>query len=185
MAEAGYPNGQGFPAMTIQLNSGGGRNELIAQAMQNMLMTGLGIKVDVKLLEWAQHQELLENAKAPIFRLGWIADYPDPENFLNLFYGKAIPPTGSSPINSTRYNNPRFDSLFAQAIVTLDDAQRFQLYAQAEQIAVTDAPMIFIFHDMDYRLVQPWVHGYDGGNPMDRRDFRAVWFDYGNGIANK
>ena len=180
MAEAGYPDGKGFPAMTIQLNSGGGRNELVAQAIQNMLTSGLGIKVDVKILEWAQHQELLENAKAPIFRLGWIADYPDPENFLNLFYGKTIPPTGASPINSTRYNNPRFDSLFARAIVTLDDAQRFQLYAEAEQIAVSDAPMLFLFHDMDYRLVQPWVKGYDGGNPMDRRDFRSVWFDYGD-----
>lgn len=180
MAEAGYPGGKGFPTVSIQLNSGGGRNEQVAQAMQNMLMSGLGIKVEVKLLEWAQHQELLEGGKAPLFRLGWIADYPDPETFLNLFYGKLIPPTGSSPINSTRYANPQFDSLFARALVTLDDAERYALYRQAEQIAVNDAPMLFIYHDLDFRLVQPHVRGYDGGNPMDRRDFTGVWFDYGN-----
>lgn len=48
------------------------------------------------------------------------------------------------------------------------------LYAQAEQIAIDDAPMIMIYHDLDYRLVQPWVHNYSS-NPMDRRDFKAVW----------
>ncbi len=179
MAEAGYPGGKGFPTVTIQLNAGGGRNELVAQAMQDMLGKNLGIKVEVKTLEWPQHQELLEGGKAPLFRLGWIADYPDPENFLNLFYGKAIPRTGPSPINSERYNNPAFDSLFTRAVRTLDDAERMKLYAQAEQIAVDDAPMIFIYHDMDYRLVQPYVKGYGGGNPMDRRDLREVWFDMG------
>ncbi len=177
MTEAGYPGGKGFPAVTIQLNSGGGRNLLVAEAIQSMLANTLGVKVDVRTLEWAQHTELLEGGKAPLFRLGWIADYPDPENFLNLFYGKNIPPSGPSPINSTRYSNPDFDALYARALVTLDDTERFKLYRQAEQIAVNDAPMIFIYHDMDYRLVQPYVRDYGGGNSMDRRDLRGVWFD--------
>lgn len=181
MEAAGFPGGKGFPEVTIQLNSGGGRNELVAQALQNMLSNGLGIKVNVKLLEWAQHLELTEAGEVPLFRLGWIADYPDPETFLNLFYGKTVPASGPSPVNSTRYVNPRFDSLYSIALTTLDDEQRLALYREAEQIAVNDAPMLFIYHDMDYRLVQPHVHGYDGGNSMDRRDLTAVWFDFGNG----
>lgn len=178
-AEAGFPGGKGFPPVTIQLNAGGGRNKEVAQAMQEMLSKGLGIRVEVKILEWPQHQELLENGRAPLFRLGWIADYPDPENFLNLFYGKAIPPSGASPINSTRYRNTAFDRLFETALATQDDRQRFELYARAEQLAVDDAPMLFIYNDLDYRLVQPWVRDYSS-NAMDRRDFSAAWFAYGN-----
>lgn len=177
MSEAGFPGGKGFPPITIQLNAGGGRNLQVAETIQSMLGSGLGVNVSVKVLEWPQHQELLENGKAPLFRLGWVADYPDPENFLNLFYGKTIPPEGPSTINSTRYSNPSFDSLYALALTTQDDAKRFALYQQAEQIAVDDAPMIFIFHDLDYRLVQPHVRGYSS-NPMDRRDFKTAWFDY-------
>ncbi|MEO5929889.1 MAG: ABC transporter substrate-binding protein, partial [Candidatus Kapaibacterium sp.] len=180
MTEAGYPDGKGFPTVTIQLNSGGGRNELVAQSMQNMLSKGLGIKVEIRVLEWPQHQELLESGKAPLFRLGWNADYPDPDSFLNLFYSKTLPanPTDRSPINSTRFASARFDSLFELALGTLDDAARYKLYVQAEQVAVDEAPMLFIFHDLDFRLVQPYVRGYTS-NPMDRRDFKATWFDMG------
>ncbi len=178
LEEAGYPGGKGFPATTLQLNSGGGRNQQVAEAIQSMLSENLGIQIGLKTLEWPQHQDLLETGRAPLFRLGWVADYPDPENFLNLFYSKTVPadPKAASPINSTRYNSPQFDSLFERALVTLDDAQRMDLYRQAEQVAVDDAAMLFIYHDLDYRLVQSWVKGYSS-NPMDRRDFRAAWFD--------
>lgn len=179
MAEAGYPNGQGFPEVTLQLNSGGGRNQEVAEAIQADLKKNLGIDVQLRLVQFAQHLENIDNGDAPFFRLGWIADYPDPENFLNLLWGKNAAPVGTaSPINSTRYSNPQFDALFEQALATFDDSARMQLYAQAEQIAVDEAPMLWIFHDLDFRLVQPWVKGYRS-NPMDRRDYTAVWFDYG------
>jgi peptide/nickel transport system substrate-binding protein len=180
MAEAGYPDGKGFPAVTLQLNSGGGRNELVAQAVQDMISKGLGVTVQIKVLEWPQHQELLETGKAPLFRLGWSADYPDADSFLNLFYSKTLPanPADRSPVNSTRYSNPEFDALFEKALTTTDDAGRIALYEQAEQIAVNDAPMLFIYHDLDYRLVQPYVKGYTS-NAMDRRVFKYAWFDFG------
>lgn len=184
MAEAGYPNGKGFPEVNLQLNSGGGRNQDIAEAIQGMLNQNLGIKVNLKLVQWSQHLESIDNGEAPFFRLGWIADYPDPENFLNLLWGRNAAPTGkASPINSTRYHNPAFDSLFQQALATADDTERLNLYAQAEQIAVNDAPMLWIFHDLDFRLVQPWVKNYFS-NQMDRRDYTDVWFDYGNNGQN-
>lgn len=179
MAAAGYPEGKGFPPVSIQLNNGGGRNLLVAQAMQQML-SKLGIRVGLKQLEWPQHQEALESGRAPLFRLGWVADYPDPENFLNLFNSRTIPPSGPSQINSTRYANPTFDSLFSLAVATLDDAERMRLYQQAEQVAVDDAPMIFIYNDMDFRVVQPYVQNYFS-NPMDRRDLTEVWFNRSGG----
>ena len=181
MAEAGYPDGKGFPQITLQLNSGGGRNEKVAEAIQDQLKKNLGIDVEMKQVQFAQHLDMIDKGEAPFFRLAWIADYPEPENFLNLLWGKNAAPEGQiSPINSTRYNNPAFDALFEQAMNTPDDAERYSLYAQAEQIAVDDAPMLWIYHDLDFRLVQPWVRGYTS-NPMDRRDLTGVWFDYSEG----
>jgi len=182
MAAAGYPGGKGFPAVSIQLNNGGGRNLLVAQAMQQML-SKLGVNVGLKQLEWPQHQEALENGRAPLYRLGWVADYPDPENFLNLFNSRTIPASGPSQINSARYANPAFDSLLTLAIGTLDDAERMRLYQQAEQVAVDDAPMIFIYNDMDFRVVQPYVQNYFS-NSMDRRDLTEVWFASTTGEKN-
>ncbi len=185
LAEAGYPDGKGFPEITLQLNSGGGRNEEVAEAVQSELNKNLGISVRLKTVQWAQHTEMIDKGEASFYRLAWIADYPDPENFLNLLWGKNAAPAGTiSPLNSTRYNNPAFDAIFEQALVTTDDAERLRLYAQAEQIAVEDAPMLWIYHDLDFRLVQPWVKNYFS-NPMDRRDFTAVWFDYGNAEKNQ
>ncbi|MBC8145935.1 MAG: hypothetical protein H7X80_10145, partial [bacterium] len=183
LTEAGFPNGKGFPKVDLQLNAGGGRNQLVAEAVQEMLSTNLGIKIGMRPLEWGIHLDRVDNGQANFYRLGWVADYPDAESFLNLFYGANIPPSGASPINSTRYNNPVFDSAFAAALRVVDDTQRNAMYLKAEQIAVDDAPMLLLFHDMDYRLVQPYVRGYSS-NAMDRRDFRAAWFNYDNPVAD-
>lgn len=184
MAEAGYPDGRGFPTVTLQLNAGGGRNLEVAEAVQAELKKNLGVNVEMKQVQFAQHLENIDNGQTDFYRLAWIADYPDPENFLNLLWGKNAAPAGTpSPLNSTRYSNPQFDALFEQALATADDAERMKLYARAEQIAVNDAPMLWIFHDLDFRLVQPWVRNYFS-NPMDRRDLTAVWFDYGDTQAN-
>jgi oligopeptide transport system substrate-binding protein len=182
LAEAGYPQGKGFPNIDLQLNAGGGRNQLVAEAVQNMLTKNLGIRVGLQPLEWPIHLDRVDNGRAPFYRLGWIADYPDAESFLNLFYGANVPASGASPINSTRYRNPHFDSLFVHALGVIDDAERNALYAQAEQVAIDDAPVLLLFHDMDYRLVQANVRGYSS-NAMDRRDFRAVWIDNGGAAA--
>jgi len=176
LAEAGYPDGRGFPRITLQLNAGGGRNVQVAEAVQAMLREHLGIEVELRQVEFAQHLREIDAGRVPFFRLGWVADYPEPENFLNLFYGKFVPDREGdiSPINSTRYRNPAFDAVFEQALVTTDRQRRMELYRQAEQIAMDDAPMIILFYDEDYRLLQPYVAGYRN-NAMDRRWYKYVW----------
>ncbi|MBI3259285.1 MAG: ABC transporter substrate-binding protein [Ignavibacteriae bacterium] len=177
LAEAGYPNGKGFPTITFQLNSGGGRNLQVAEAVQSMLTENLGVKVELKEVEWAKHLDEVDAGHSMFFRLGWVADYPDPENFLNLCYGKIVPKDGSaSPINQARYNNPEFDKLFEQAVATVDRTKRLELYRQAEQVAMNDAPMLILFYDADYRLLQPNVEGYHN-NPMDRRHYKYIWLN--------
>ncbi len=177
MSEAGFPGGKGFPEVTLNINEGGGRNTQIAEAIQSMLKE-IGVTVKLQLLQFAQHLDNIDAGRSDFFRLGWIADYPDPENFLNLWYGKNVPdnPNEKSPINSFRYKNKKFDELFEKAISTIDLTERNKLYEQAEQIAVNDAPVLFIFYDEDYRLLQPYVRGYEL-DPMNRVNFRRLWLD--------
>jgi len=177
MEEAGFPNGKGFPEVTLNINEGGGRNTQVAEAVQNMLKE-IGVTVKLQLLQFAQHLDIIDAGKADFFRLGWIADYPDPENFLNLFYGKNVPdnPNEKSPINSFRYKNLKYDEIFEKAITTTDVAERNKLYEQAEQIAVSEAPVLFIFYEEDYRLLQQFVRGFPL-DPMHRVNTRFVWLD--------
>lgn len=176
MAEAGYPNGRGFPELTLQLNAGGGRNASIAEAIQGMLKEHLNITVNLLQVEFAQHLESIDAGKAPFFRLGWVADYPDPESFLNLYYGKIVPdPSQPSPINSTRFQNAEFDALFERALSATDRAERMSLYRRAEQIAIDHAPMLLILNDEDFRFVQPYVKGHPH-NAMDRTNHHRTYF---------
>jgi oligopeptide transport system substrate-binding protein len=178
LAEAGYPNGNGFPEITLQLNAGGGRNLKIAEAVQEMLQNNLNIKVNLLQVEWSMHLESIETSKAAFFRLGWVADYPDAENFLNQYYGKLVPQKleERSYPNTTRYQNPKFDELYEKSLSIANDAQRNALYLQAEQLALDDAPLLLIVYDIDERIVRKEVRDYPV-NAMDRRDFKTIWLD--------
>ena len=177
MTEAGYPGGKGFPEVTLNINEGGGRNTQIAEAIQDMLKE-IGVTVKLQLLQFAQHLDNIDAGRSDFYRLGWNADYPDPETFLNLFYGKNVPanPKDVSPINSFRYVNPQYDALFEKAIATVDIAERNKLYEQAEQLAVNDAVCLFIYYDEDWRLVQSFVRGF-ALDPMHRVNMRFTWLD--------
>jgi peptide/nickel transport system substrate-binding protein len=177
LAQAGYPGGKGLE-ITLQLNNGGGRNLQLAEAIQSQLKKNLGIEVKLKQVEFARHLDEVDAGKVEFFRLGWIADYPDPESFLNLMYGKLVPNNSNqpSPINHTRYKNPAFDQLFEQALSETDRLKRMELYRKAEQIAMNDAPMMVLQYDEDWRLVQKYVEGYVT-NAMDKRMYKFIWFN--------
>ncbi len=178
LSEAGYPNGTGLPELTLQLNSGGGRNLQVAEAIQAMLMENLNVKINLSIVEWSQHLESIERSKALFFRSGWIADYPEPENFLNLLYGKLVPESldQRSYPNSTRFQNSTFDQLYQKALATTNDSRRYRLYQDAEQAAINQAPMMIIFYDMDERLLKKSIRDYPI-NAMDRRDLKTIWLD--------
>lgn len=176
LALAGYPEGKGFPDLTLQINSGGGTNEQVAEAVQKMLNETLNIHVNIIKIPFAQHLENLETGKVQFWRLGWIADYPDPENFLTLFFSGHIPPklSDKSYLNSTRYRSAAFDSLFTLAISTTDEARRFELYARADQAMISDAPIMPIYYYKDHRLLQKRVQNFPQ-NAMEYRAYREVW----------
>lgn len=163
-----------FPELTLYVNKGGGRNEDVAQAVQAMIKENLGLDIHLEVKEWAQLTPMIDDGKAAYFRLGWIADYPDPQNFLNLLYSKNIPSNGPSSINQTRYKNPEFDKLYEQAIAEVDRAKVMELWAQCDELAIRDAPQIILYYDEDYHVIQPWVKDF----PIDAQDnnpMKRVW----------
>jgi peptide/nickel transport system substrate-binding protein len=180
MVNAGYPNGKGFPEITLQINPGGGdRNVQIAEVVQKMLNENLGINIKIEQMQFAQHLENLETGKANFWRAGWIADYPDPENFLNLLYGAHVPEDLSTKayINAMRYQSSKFDSLFDIALREVDDAKRFELFRQADQVCVDEAAIMPIFYDENTRLIQVYVKNFPS-NAMEYRDMSEVYFDH-------
>lgn len=162
LKEAGYPDGNGMPAvklLTIAIYS-----ELagfIAKELENI---GMNLKVEV-----VQKSLLLEQtakSEAPFFRASWIADYPDAENYLSVFYGK-----NPAPPNYTRYNNPRFNHLYEQALLVTDDSIRNRLYQQMDRMIIDDAPVVPLWYDEVIRLVQTNVRNFppNGLNLLELR----------------
>ena len=178
LAQGGYPEGKGFPKLTLQINSGGGdRNIQTAEVIQKMLKENLNIDVEINVMPFAEHLESLETGKALFWRTQWFADYPDPETFLTLLYGKHIPAklSDKSYLNSVRYRSARFDSLFTAAMQEVDDKKRMDLYRQADQVEIDDGAIMPIFYDEDYRLVQSYVKNFPA-NAMEYRDMTKVYF---------
>jgi len=176
MADAGYPGGKGFPKLDLQINSGGGRNEQVAEAVQKMLSENLNIEINITKMPFAQHLEAIETSKAEFYRFGWIADYPDPDNFLMLFYSKYIPASMDerSYLNTTRYKNEQFDEFFEYAQAETDETKRNEWYAKANQTVIEDAPVLLLFYDKDRRLLQPTVKNFPQ-NAMEYRNLRDVF----------
>ncbi|MBS1903659.1 MAG: ABC transporter substrate-binding protein [Bacteroidetes bacterium] len=167
-------NGQ-MPELTLYVNKGGGRNQDVAQAVQAQIKENLGLDVKLEIKEWSQLTPMIDDGKAAYFRLGWVADYPDPQNFLNLLYGKNIPPSGPSSINQTRFRNDEFDRTYEAAIAETDRAKALQLWAKCDQIAIASAPQVILYYDEDYHLMQPWVKDFPI-NAQDNNPFKLTWF---------
>ncbi len=167
-----------FPVVTLQINAGGGRNAQVAEAVQKMLQENLGITVQIQQVEFAQHYENLESGKSHFFRAGWVADYPDPENFLNLLYGAHVPKelSTNSYVNQTRYQSAEYDTLFLRALRTVDETERMELYRQADQVQINDAAILPLYYNIDHRLLQPYVRNFPQ-NAMEYRLLTEVWLD--------
>lgn len=178
LSKAGFPNGKNFPELTLQLNSGGTRNLQIAEVLQKMLKDNLNINVKLNVMPMAQHYENVETGKCIFWRAGWVADYPDPENFLTLFYGAHVPPKleDRAYLNSYRYKSTVFDSLLNLALQTSERSERYRLYKEADQQVIKDAVVIPLFYDENIRLLQPYVMNFDI-NAMEYRDLSKVYFD--------
>ncbi len=177
LAKAGYPNGKDFPEITLQTSSDGGqRNVQIAEVLQKMLKENLNVTVKINAVPFPQHLDAFLRGKVPVFREEWVADYPDPQTFLTMFCGANVPrdTDAMAYTNACRYNNPEFDTVFAHALLAVNDSVRYKLYAQADQIALDEAPYLCIYYEENYYLYHNYVRNFYG-NSMDYLDFGKVY----------
>ena len=145
-----------LPPITITTPGSFGANvSLDMEVVLQMWEKNLGVTTEFQQTEFATFLKDLNKRRFQMFDIGWIADYPDPENFLDiLFYS-------DSSNNHTNYNNPEVDSLLEQARIETDQTLRFSLYSEAEQMILDDAPWIPLWYSGErYLLVKPNVHDY-------------------------
>lgn len=159
LAEAGYPGGKGFPRVKAVFNSDA-VNSLVGEFLQAQWREHLGVSIDLDNQEWKVYLKNLKADPPPLFRLGWGADYPDPDNFLNLFV------TGGGN-NNTKWGNRRYDELIARAAGEPDERTRVDLYNRAQKIlSEEEVPIIPLFVAAQNMLLKPYVRGFEV-NAMD------------------
>ena len=152
LAEAGYPEGKGFPAIEYIYNTSEG-HKAIAEALQNMWQTELGVTVTISNMDWAVFIPTRQDGNFQIARDGWLGDYNDPSTFLSLF-------TSTSGNDDPQYNNPAFDTLMKQVSSSSDRAERMKLMHQAEDLLMNDAAIAPIYFYTDLFLINDNLKGF-------------------------
>jgi ABC-type transport system substrate-binding protein len=154
LTEAGYPNGQGLPQLTLGYNTGVG-HDTIAQFVQGN-MADVGVNFTIEGYEWGTYLDLIQAEQITFFRLGWSVDYPIADNFLYpLFYSENV-----GIDNMTQYKNPDVDELLLSARSTPDEDARLALYREAEQKILADAPEIPLMFYKTSRVIGDNIGGY-------------------------
>ena len=164
LAEAGYPGGKGLPNIKLLTVA-------IYADMANFIAKQLeesGIPVQVEVVQKSLLLTMTSGSTAAFFRGSWIADYPDAENYLSVFYSK-----NPAPPNYTRYKSAAFDAAFEKAIREDNDSIRYKLYQAADKIMIEDAPVVPLWYDKVVWLVQPNVKGFKP-NTLNLLELRRV-----------
>lgn len=167
LAEAGFPGGKDLPEiklLTIPIYTN------LASYVANELKQ-VGINVQVESIQKSLLLEQTSKSQALFFRGSWIADYPDAENYLSVFYSK-----NPAPPNYTRYRNPAFDQLYERSLQEENDSTRYELYRQMDRLIVEDAPVVPLWYDMAIHLVHTNISGFtpNGLNMLELRRTRKL-----------
>ena len=167
LADAGYPNGEGFPSTEILYNTNEGHRK-VAVAIQQMWREHLNI--DVKLLnqEWKVYLDSESNGDYQISRAGWIGDYVDPNNFLDMFICN-----GGN--NRTGWCNEEYDRLVLEvAPRAKTHEERLAIFGQAEQMLMDDLPVLPIYTYTSKHLVNPAVKNLVD-NILDQPSYTEIY----------
>ena len=145
-----------FPRITLTISgSFGATVPTYLEVILEQWRQELGIEVDIQQTEWATFLQDVNDKKYQMFSLGWIADYPDPQNFLDVLLHS------DSQSNHTNYSNPEVDRLLEEARTERDRTRRFELYNQVEQMIIDDAPWVWTwFSGEGFALIKPEVSDY-------------------------
>lgn len=152
LADAGYPNGAGFPSIEILYNTLE-QNRDIAEAIQAMWKQNLGVTATLTNVEWKVYLDRAAQADFQVTRSGWYADFLDPINFLELF-------ESGNGNNWGKWSSAEFDGYIAEARATTDPARRYALFDQAERVLLEDAPAAPLYYYVETALIRPEVKGW-------------------------
>ena len=151
LKEAGFANGNNLPEiklLTIPIYAN------LASYVANELKQ-VGINVKVEAIQKSLLLEQTSKSQALFFRGSWIADYPDAENYLSVFYSK-----NPAPPNYTRFSNTAYDKLYEQALSQTNDSLRYELYRSMDKIIIENAPVVPFWYDMAIHLVHKNITGF-------------------------
>jgi oligopeptide transport system substrate-binding protein len=166
LAKAGFPGGKGLPAITLSTNA----SYLdLCKYIQSQL-NELGFEILIDVTPPATLREMISQSKVAFFRGSWIADYPDAENYLSLFYSPNFCPVGP---NYTHYSNPSFDQLYRSASTEVNDSLRGRLYMKMDRILMEDAPVIVLYYDQVLRFAGTNIDGL-GCNALNLLNLKKV-----------
>ncbi|MBP5548673.1 MAG: ABC transporter substrate-binding protein [Bacteroidales bacterium] len=170
LVAAGYPGGKGLQAITLSTTSS--YLDICKYIQQQLDLIGITIKIDVN--PPAALREQIAQGKSSWFRGSWIADYPDAENYMTLFYSPNHAPAGP---NYTRYSSPKVDRLYEKALKETDESKRALLYRQMDSIVMEEAPVVVLYYDQILHFTHKNVSGIRT-NAMNALDLRYARITY-------
>lgn len=165
LSDAGFPNGAGFPRIELLMAKGGVSTQ-VSEAMQQMWRTQLNLDIAIVFQEGRVFMDSLRTRAYDLAPAGWIGDYLDPSTFLELFR------TGNNN-NHTGWNSPAYDKLVNDALKAGDDAVRYPLYRQAEELLIREMPIGPLFYNRRNYLAVPSVKGWEP-NLLDLHPLKGV-----------
>ena len=165
LADAGYPNGEGFPTLTLQYNTSD-QHRIIAIAIQQMWKDELNINVELINKDWKVYLDDERNGNFDISRASWVGDYLDPNTFLDMWVEGA-------GVNRTGWNNPRYDELILHDAPKQQGQDRFKKFYEAESILFTEMPIIPLYIYSSRHLIHPSVKGMPH-NLMDYHNYKYI-----------
>ena len=166
LKDAGHENGKGIPE--IVLNTNIEARELCDYIQKQWEEFGFNVRVDVRT--HSEQMQLIDEGRLSFFRSSWIADYPDAENFLGLFYSKNIPPNG---YNYTHFSNKDYDEIYEKAMEETNDSARYVLYRYMDQLLMEYSPVIIVYYDQSIRITQLNISGLSH-NAMNHLSLKLV-----------
>jgi len=166
LTEAGYPAGKGLPPITIMTNAS--YLDLCKYIQSQLNEAGFDIKIDVT--PPGTLRDMIAQSKVNFFRGSWIADYPDPENYLSLFFSTNFCPQGP---NYTHYSDRKFDNLYSMAAFEKNDSLRALTYMKMDDLVMQQAPVIILYYDQVLRFIHKDIHGLTC-NPLNLLTLKKV-----------
>ncbi len=166
LTTAGFPEGKGLPEIKLVTTS---MYLDLCEFIQSELKE-IGINLKVEVLSPAIHSEMVARQGVNFFRKSWVADYPDAENYLALFYSKNFAPEGP---NYTHFKNAKFDGLYEQAQTETDEQKRYEYYGLMDQIIIEESPIVPLYYDEAVVFYHNNISGLSS-NPLNLLSLKKV-----------